>query len=69
MILKLSQQYQFFVQESKKNLKFSDPMSLIDATEFFTNGEIEYSNAKIQGLGNTVLKEININQIDENMVK
>jgi len=69
IILKASQNYQFYVQEAKKNLKFSDPMNLNDATEFMSNGEIEYRNAKIQGLANTVLNQVNLDQISENLVK
>lgn len=44
-------------------------MSLIDATEFLNNGEIEYRNTKIQGLGNAILNEVNVDKIGENMVK
>lgn len=69
IILKASQKYQLYVEQAKKNLKFADPMSLVDATEFLSNGEIEYRNAKIQGLGNTILSEVNVDQIADNVVK
>jgi hypothetical protein len=69
IILKASQKYQLYVEQAKKNLKFSDPMNLVDATEFLSNGEIEYRNAKIQGLGNTILSEVNVDQIADNVVK
>lgn len=69
IILKASQKYQLYVEQAKRNLKFSDPMSLIDATEFLNNGEIEYRNTKIQGLGNAILNEVNVDKIGENMVK
>ncbi|XP_060854661.1 uncharacterized protein LOC132932353 [Rhopalosiphum padi] len=67
IILKASQKYQLYVEQAKKNLKFADPMSLVDATEFLSNGEIEYRNAKIQGLGNTILSEVNVDQIADNV--
>jgi len=69
IILKASQKYQLYVEQAKSNLKLSDPMSLIDATEFLNNGEIEYRNAKIQGLVNAILNEVNLKKIGENMVK
>lgn len=69
IILKASQKYQLYVEQAKSNLKFSDPMSLIDATEFLNNGEIEYRNAKIQGLGKAILNEVNVEKMGENMVK
>lgn len=69
IILKTSQKYQLYVEQAKRNLKFSDPMTLIDATEFLSNGEIEYKNVKIQGLKTTVLNEVNVDQINKNVVK
>jgi len=69
IILKASQQYQSYVEQAKSNLKFADTMNLIDATEFLKNGEIEYRNAKIQGLENAILNEVNVEKLGENMVK
>ncbi|KAF0772815.1 Uncharacterized protein FWK35_00003629, partial [Aphis craccivora] len=68
IILKTSQKYQLYVEQAKRNLKFSDPMTLIDATEFLSNGEIEYKNVKIQGLKTTVLNEVNLDQINKNLI-
>lgn len=69
IILKASQKYQSYVEQAKRNLKFSDPMNLIDATEFLNNGEIEYRNAKIQGMGSAIINEINVEKMGENKVK
>lgn len=69
IILKASQKYQLYVEQAKGNLKFSDPMSLVDATEFLKNGEIEYRNAKIQGLSHAIMNEVNVEKMGENMVK
>jgi len=69
IILKASQKYRLYVEQAKRNLKFSDPMNLIDATEFLNNGEIEYRNAKIQGLGSAIINEINVEKIGKNKVK
>ncbi|CAI6360836.1 unnamed protein product [Macrosiphum euphorbiae] len=68
IILKASQKYQSYVEQAKSNLKFSDPMSLIDATEFLNNGEVEYRNAKIHGLSKAILNEVNVEKIGENMI-
>lgn len=69
IILKASKKYQLYVEQARRNLKFSDPMNLIDVTEFLNNGEIEYRNAQVQGLGNAILNEINMEKIGENKVK
>lgn len=62
------QKYPLYYEKSQKDIKFSDPLNLIDATEFLDNGDIEYKNAIFHGLENSILKEVNFDDISKNMV-
>lgn len=65
----VSQKYPFYVKEAKQTLKFPDPLNLVDATESLTNGDIEYKNTIIRGLEDSILKGINFDRIDKNLVR
>lgn len=68
IIQNIIQKYPLYYEKAQKDLKFSDPLNLVDTTEFFDNGEIEYKNAIIRGLGNSILKDIIFDDFNKNMV-
>lgn len=68
VIQKVIQKYPLYVQKAKQNPKFSDPLNLIDATEIFANGDIQYKNAFVNGLHNVIFNEIDFDDADKNLV-
>lgn len=68
-IQKFIQKYPLYAKEAKNTQQFSDSLNLVDTTEFLANGDVQYKNATIQGLGNFILKEVNFDKIDKNLVK
>lgn len=68
-IQKFVQKYPLYVKEAKNTQQFFDSLNLVDTTEFLANGDIQYKNATIHGLGDFVLKEVNFDNIDKNLVK
>lgn len=64
----IGKKYPVYAEEAEQSVKFSDPLNLVDATESLPNGYIEYKNATISGVGNTVLKEVNFDRIENNKV-
>lgn len=69
IIQNIIQKYPLYYEKAQKDLRFSDPLNLVDTTEFLENGDIEYKNSIIHGLGDSILKEVNFDEISQNMVK
>lgn len=68
-IQKFVQKYPLYAKEAKNTEQFSDSLNLVDTTEFLANGDVQYKNATIHGLGNFILKVVNFDKIDKNLVK
>lgn len=67
--MKIVQKYPSYTEEAKQTLKFPDQLNLVDTTEFFKNGEIEYKNAVLHDMKNAVLKDVDFKEINKNLVK
>lgn len=67
-VQKAIQKYALYAAKAKLPLKFSDPSSVVDTTELLANGEIQYRNAYVLGLANSVISEINFDDVDKNSV-
>lgn len=68
IIQKAIQNYPKYVEKSQQAVKFSDPLNLVDFTEFLDNGVVEYKNTAIRGLNSAKLIHVNIDTIDRNTV-